>query len=155
MGGKKLKKVCFASSSGGHLEQILALKKDFKLCDSFVVTEKTKFNNKNKGWYYLNQVNRKDKFIILKLLFISIHSLLIYFKERPQIIITTGVLATIPLCLIARFFKTKIIYIESFAKITSPTETGKFMYKHSDMFIVQWKEMLKFYPNAKFFGGIY
>lgn len=61
----------------------------------------------------------------------------------------------IPLCLICKLFGRKLIYIESFAKISSPTETGKFMYKYADRFYVQWKSMLKFYPNAVYVGGVY
>lgn len=49
----------------------------------------------------------------------------------------------------------KLIYIESFAKVTSPTETGKLLYKFADRFYVQWESMLKFYPKAKYLGGIY
>lgn len=37
-------KVCFTSSSGGHFEQLLMLKSLFAEYDSFIVTEKTKYN---------------------------------------------------------------------------------------------------------------
>ena len=53
------------------------------------------------------------------------------------------------------YFGKKLVYIESFAKISSPTETGKFLYKFADRFYVQWKSMKKFYPNAIYLGGIY
>ena len=51
----------------------------------------------------------------------------------------------------------KVIYIESYAKRTSPTITGKWIYKlHAyTTFVVQWKSMLEFYPNAEYWGGIY
>ena len=47
--------------------------------------------------------------------------------------------------------------IESFAKRTSPTVTGKMIYKlHAySVFVVQWETMLKFYPKAVYWGGIY
>ena len=69
--------------------------------------------------------------------------------------ITTGVLATIPLALLMKLFKRKLIYIESFAKVTSKTLSGKLLYKYADQFYVQWEEMLKLYPNAIYKGGIY
>ena len=81
--------------------------------------------------------------------------MLIYIKEKPDIVITTGVLAMIPICLLAKFFGKKLIYIESFAKVTTPTETGKLMYKYADQFYVQWPQMKKFYPNALYLGSIY
>ncbi len=151
------KKVCFAASSGGHFEQISVLKPLMERYDSFVVTEKTKYAASVKGqkMYYLHQVNRREFLFPLWLLINWFKSIGIYAKEKPDVVITTGVLAMIPLCLIAKMHKKKLIYIESFAKITSPTKTGKMMYKHADVFYVQWESMLQFYPNAKYLGGIY
>lgn len=61
----------------------------------------------------------------------------------------------IPICLIAKFFRRKLIYIESFAKISSPTLSGKLLYKFADQFYVQWESMLEVYPKAIYKGGIY
>ena len=79
----------------------------------------------------------------------------IFIKERPDAIVCTGVLATIPICLICKLFRKKIIYIESFAKVTSATQSGKLMYKYADQFYVQWESMKKIYPNSIYLGGIY
>ena len=69
--------------------------------------------------------------------------------------ITTGVLAIVPLALLMKLFGGKLIYIESFAKVTSKTLSGKLLYRFADQFYVQWEEMLKLYPKAIFKGGIY
>lgn len=152
-----MKKVCFAASSGGHYEQLLMLKPLMEKYDSFILTEKTKYSTevKNVKSYYLLQVNRKEKSFILKMMWNAFKSVFFFIKERPDVVITTGVLSTIPMCLIAKIFGRKLVYIESFAKINSPTETGKFLYKFADRFYVQWETMLKYYPEAVFLGGIY
>ena len=49
----------------------------------------------------------------------------------------------------------KVIFIESFAKKKTRTLSGRIVYPIATVFIVQWEEMLKFYPKAKYFGGIY
>ena len=85
----------------------------------------------------------------------SIKTIGIFMKENPDIVISTGALATIPMCIIAKLFRKKIIFIESFAKINSPTLTGKLVYKFADQFYVQWEKMKEFYPNAIYKGGIY
>ena len=85
----------------------------------------------------------------------TIISLYIFLIRRPDIVISTGALATIPMCIISKIFRRKLIFIESFAKINSPTLTGKLLYKFADEFYVQWEEMLKIYPKAIFKGGIY
>jgi UDP-N-acetylglucosamine:LPS N-acetylglucosamine transferase len=150
-------KICFAASSGGHFEQISMLKTLMEKYDSFLVTEKTDYSFKidNENMYFLNQVNRNEKFVLFKLLGISCTSLYIFLKEKPDLVITTGVLAVIPLCLIAKLFGKKLIYIESFAKISSPNKSGELLYKYADQFYVQWPQMKNVYPNAIYVGGIY
>lgn len=151
------KKICFAASSGGHFEQIMMLKPLMEKYDSFIVTEKTRYNivDGSEKIYYILQVNRKEKNFIARMIVNCFKSLKIFIIEKPDIIITTGVLAIIPLCLFAKFFGKKLIYIESFAKVTSATKTGKLMYKFADRFYVQWKPMLNIFPKAIYLGGIY
>lgn len=154
---KKLK-ICFAASTGGHFEQLMMLKTIMKKYDSFILTEKTDYEVKNNNdikIYKINQVNRKQILFPIQMLINAIKSLIIFLKEKPDLVITTGVLAMIPMCLLAKVFGKKLIYIESFAKISSPTLTGKFLYKYADQFYVQWEKMLEIYPNAIYKGGIY
>ncbi len=151
------KKLCFAASSGGHFEQISMLKPLMEKYDSLVVTEETEYKAVIKGqkMYYMHQVNRREILMPLWMVVNTIRSLRIMLLEKPDVVITTGVLAMIPLCLLIKLFGKKLIYIESFAKVSSPTQTGKFLYKYADQFYVQWESMKKFYPNALYVGGIY
>jgi len=153
----KGKKLCFAASSGGHFEQILMLRPLMEKYDSFLITEKTTYKADVKGvkMYYLHQVNRREIWFPFEMIGNSFRSLFIYIKERPDVVITTGVLAMIPMCLLAKILGKKLIYIESFAKVTTPTETGKLMYKYADQFYVQWPQMKEVYPDAIYLGGIY
>lgn len=153
-----MKKICLISSSGGHFEQLLMLRKLEKNNKIFIVTEKTKYNKKDKKInYFVMQVNRKEITFVPRMIYIFFKSLYIFFKEKPDVIISTGVLAAIPMLFIGHLFKKKVIYIESFAKINSPTKTGNLVYKKkwADQFYVQWESMLEHYPNAIYKGGIY
>lgn len=152
-----MKKICFIASTGGHFEQLMMLKPLMKKYNSFIVTEKTVYDTKSVDidQYYLVQVNRRELTFIFKMFINILKSLIIFFKEKPDIVISTGVLATIPMCVIAKIFRKKLIYIESFAKINSPTLTGKLLYKYADEFYIQWEELVKFYPSAIYKGGIY
>ena len=153
----KRKKICFAASSGGHYEQLMMLKPLMEKYDSFVLTEKTQYNAtaEKQKTYYLYQVNRKESCFLPRMIANAFRSLYIFLKERPNVVICTGVLAMIPMCLLVKFSGGKLIYLESFAKVTSPTETGKLLYKFADRFYVQWESMKEFYPNAIYRGGIY
>lgn len=154
---KRTIKICFAASSGGHFEQLMMLRPLMEKHDSFVVTEKTAYAADVKGirTYHMVQVNREEKNCFWKLLANACRSLRIYLAEKPDVIICTGVLAMIPMCLICKLFGKKLIFIESFAKVTSPTLTGKLLYRFADQFYVQWPQMLEVYPNAIYVGGIY
>ena len=153
-----MKKICLISSSGGHFEQLLMLQKLNDKNKTFIVTEKTKYNKSDKKInYFVNQVNRKEILFIPKMFLILFKSLYIFLKEKPDVIISTGVLCAIPMLFIGHIFKKNVIYIESFAKIDSPTMTGKFIYKKhiADRFYVQWESMKKYYPDSIYLGGIY
>ena len=153
----KRKKVCFAASSGGHFEQLSMLKPLMDEYDSFVVTEETEYKASITGekMYYLHQINRKERTLLIWMVVNTFISLWLVLKEKPDIINTTGALAMIPLCMLVKLVGGKLIFIESFAKVSSPTKTGKFLYKYADQFYVQWEPMKQFYPEAIYLGGIY
>lgn len=150
-------KICFAASSGGHFEQMMRLEALMSRNESFILTEKTQYslNCRNHNVYYLDQINRRERGWKYKFLKVAYQSLKIYLKEKPDVVICTGVLAMIPMCLLCKLGRKKLIYIESFAKSNSPSETGKFLYRFADLFYVQWFSMLKYFPGAICLGGIY
>ena len=147
----KTNKICFAASSGGHFEQLMMLKPLMDKYDSFIITERTSYkaDSGKEKIYYINQVNRKERSFLWNM------TVNLYFKEKPDAVICTGVLAMIPMCMIAKLMGKKLIYIESFAKVTTGTQTGRLMYKFADRFYVQWEQMLSVYPKAIYLGGIY
>ena len=155
------KNVMFISSTGGHLNEMMQLKELFRKYDYYIVTEKTKYNLhlKNK---YKNKVSSlifgtKDHPFTypFKLLANCFKSLYIYLKVHPDYIITTGAHTAGPMCCIGKIFGSKIIYIESFANISTKTITGKLLYPIADKFIVQWDSMKKLYPDSVVGGWIF
>ena len=148
-------KVIFAASSGGHYAQLLQLKSAMEKCDSVIITEKTDSIKKEENMYLLKQTNRREWNCFFYELYNLFYSIYILIKERPDMIVTTGVLSVIPLCLMGKLFGAKLIYIESFAKIKSETMTGKLLYRFADKFFVQWESMKKVYPKAEYLGGLY
>ena len=149
-----MKKICFISSSGGHLEQLQMLQPIMKT-DSFIITEKIDSIDVKDNNYYLQQINRREILVIIKIILNAFKSLMIFVKEKPDIVICTGALSTIPFCIISKIFNAKLIYIESYAKVETGSLTGKLMYRIADKFYVQWREMLNVFPKAIFKGGIY
>lgn len=82
-------------------------------------------------------------------------SIFVFLKEMPDAVITTGAGGAFPVSLIARFFGKKVVYIESFCRINSPSWSGKFFYYISSLFLVQWPQQKKFFKKAKYFGAVF
>jgi UDP-N-acetylglucosamine:LPS N-acetylglucosamine transferase len=64
------------------------------------------------------------------------------------VVISTGSGLAVPFLVISKLFGSKILFIESGARVYSVSKTGAFMYRYSDLFFVQYKALLKFYPKA-------
>lgn len=149
-----MKKILLTASSGGHYEQlkilINALQEKY---DVYVVTEKTDYTKLKCNTFYVKQINRKS--FTFPFNFIKNHLKIkkILKEINPDVVISTGALCTISSCLVAHHMHKKVIFIESFAKIDTPTLTGKFVYKFADVFVVQRESLLKIYPKALYFGG--
>ena len=152
-----IQKICFAASSGGHLEEISRLCEIRDSHDSFLFTESSMFDEFNfcNRVYYVRQINRKEKHFLkhfVKLIKVSTEVL---ETEKPDCIISTGALATCPICVIGKIKGIKVIYIESFARVDDLSMTGRLMKKIADLYIVQWKELTQIVPKAVYGGGIF
>ena len=141
-------KIVGISSGGGHLLELIKAIPSSSEKEIVYVTYKS--------GHTLDTLKRKNRIYIIdphisivKYAMNFMQSLFIFIRIRPQIVISTGAGIAIPFILIASFFKVKIVFIETGARISKPSKTGKFMYKYSDLFIVQYESLLEFYPNAK------
>lgn len=158
---KKNIKVLFISSTGGHLSELLQLESMFDNYDYHIITEKTKStlslkNKYNKKINYL-VYGTKSRFLsyMYKFPYNCIKSLILYIKIRPKVVVTTGAHTGVPFCYIGKLFGSKIIFIETLANIETRTLSGRMVYPIADVFIVQWENMLKFYPKAILGGKMY
>ena len=151
----KRKKICLISSSGGHFEQLKMLTKLKENYDIYIVTEKTKYQEKCD---YTLFAGSESKMISLWHLFLNFFLSVKHFvKEKPDAVISTGTMVAFPTILWAKILRKKVIYIETFARVYGGTRAGKFVYKHnlSDLFIYQWETQKDEYPNGIYGGGIY
>lgn len=155
----KQEKVCFLASSGGHLEEISRLVEIEEKYDNLLVTEKGGFDELHFGKkvIHVHQINRKEILFPFKFIGLIFKAFKILLKEKPTVLISTGALATVPFCMVGKLLRKRIIYIESFARVDTPSLTGKIMYKLklANLFVVQWEDMLKYFPKAIIGGRIF
>ena len=155
-----MKRVLFISSTGGHLNELLQLRETMDEYDSYLITEKTKstigLKNEFKDKMYFMKYGTKSHLSYIYIYPYNCLKTIFYFiKIRPDAIVTTGSHTAVFMCYLAKLFRKKVIYIETFANIHSKSMSGKMVYPIADMFVVQWKSMLELYPKAIYGGWIF
>ena len=158
-----MKKVLFVAGSGGHTAQLsILLQKIGDRYKSELMLEKSdqlgieKFSKKYKI-YTTEAIRGKSEPILktlLRILVNSFQSLIILIRSNPECIITTGPGLGIPICIMGKIAGKKIIVIESWSRTRTKSLVGIVLYPFSDLFFVQWPEMLKQYPKAKYVGRL-
>ena len=147
------KKICLVSASGGHFEQLNCLKPLLSKYEGFIVTEKTNFSTK--ADYYVTPTGLGEPGLIADSLKLMKDVWKIWKKEKPDVVITTGTYVALPFMIMCKIYRKKLIYIETFARVTDTTKAGRMMYKFADLFIYQWPELEKYYPKGVYGGSIY
>ncbi len=153
-------KICLTANSGGHLNQLLQLKSFYKKRDHFFITDRNSLSEelaKSERVYFIEKFVFKE--IILKRQFLKpfknlMQAVLIFIKERPDAIITTGAGTAFGPWVLGLLFK-KTVFIESIARTNGPSVFGKLFGRRADVVFVQWEHMLKFYPKGLYSGLIF
>ncbi|RKP08726.1 oligosaccharide biosynthesis protein Alg14 like-domain-containing protein [Thamnocephalis sphaerospora] len=82
----------------------------------------------------------------------------ILWHYRPDLIVCNGPGTCVPVCVIALIYRalwlcpTRTLYVESFARTSTLSLTGRILYPLVDNFVVQWPELQKRYPRALYRG---
>jgi beta-1,4-N-acetylglucosaminyltransferase len=146
-------KICLASSAGGHLTQIRKLEKLYIKYDYFFVTfyaEPIKDLPKTERFYFVLDPGRNAyKFFIN-----AVQSLKIFLKERPDVVISTGAGVAIAMCWLARLMGKKVIFLEDWCVVEKPSLSGRLVYPVANLFIIQWEQLKRYYPKAKYGGAL-
>ena len=157
---KKNKSVMFVCTNGGHLAQILEMNKLFEKYDYLLVTEKDSSTKDLKKKYNTQFVNPSGAGKDFSFWIGFLHNFILAYKlikrYAPDVIITTGAHTAIPFCYIGKMFGVKIIYVLSYAKIYTRSKAASIIYPITDLFVVQWPGVKKYYKKARYFeGGLY
>lgn len=150
---KKIR-ICLACSAGGHLTELRQLKDFYEKFDHFFVTFRRPDSEnlaKTRPVFFVQRPGRN----IFKTLQTVWDSFGILKREKPDLVISTGADAAIPICLLAKLMGKKVVFIESFCRINEPSWSGRIAYLFSDLFIYQWKELQCFFPKGKFGGSVF
>jgi UDP-N-acetylglucosamine:LPS N-acetylglucosamine transferase len=147
-------KLCLVASSGGHLFQLFILKEWWQKHNRYWVTFKKEDAHsllKKEQVYWGHFPTNRNLKNLIKNTFLSFRILL---KERPDIIVSTGAGICLPFFCLGKLLGIKLIYIEVYDRVTTPSLTGKLVYPLADAFLLQWEEQKLFYPKGKVLGPV-
>lgn len=144
-------------SNGGHLLQLMRLLPlvekqyevqwvTFRKADALSLLEGQKVH------WAAHPTNRNIPNLCRNLLL----AIKLFVTLRPRRILSTGAGVALP------FFALSLLwpgchscYIESFARFSSPSLTGRLLYPLANCFLYQWPELRRFYPKGIYSGSIY
>jgi len=145
-------KIMLVCNDGGHLTEMLFLMKAFENNDVLFLTyDDPRIKQLKHKKYLIESIDTS----IFKMIKMSFRIFKILRKEKPDLIISTGSEIAIPPFIFARFLRIKTIYIESWCRVKTKSGTGRILYYISNIFLVQWSNLLKKYGRkARYEGGI-
>lgn len=161
---KRPKVVLLVYGKGGHTAQMSRFinnqPKLYKCHDYIALTNSDKILGQFLAQYYIQEA--RDRYSIFKnplvfftyLLLSSFQMVRIICKYRITGMISTGPgMAVVP-GLFCRSLGAKVIYFESWSRISTPAIAGKFMYRIAHLFFIQHKSIQKYYPKAIYAGRL-
>lgn len=155
MSEEKIIKLGIITSPGGHLYKTYQIKGWWENYDRFWVANRKVVRKMNllKGekvyqGYFPENRNLINFFQNLALAWKTLR------REKPDFLFSMGAGIAPPFFLVGKLLGIKLIFLETFILIDRPTLSGRLVYPLVDLFLVQNKKMLKYYPKAKFFGPV-
>ena len=147
-------KICLTASAGGHLSQLLKLADSWKGSDAFFITttEVVRYRLSVYGRVYVvGECNRDHLLRVIKVL---LRCIKVVFRERPDVIISTGAAAGCMVCFLGKVLGAKVIWLDSITNVERISLSGRMVRYISDLFLVQWPELAKQYRNVEYAGSV-
>jgi beta-1,4-N-acetylglucosaminyltransferase len=152
---KRPREVLLVASNGGHLLQLLQLAdlwpRERRHWVTFEKSDAVSLLTDEKTTWAHHPTNRNIPNLIRNFWL----ALKIVRRGKIQAIVTTGAGVAVPFVIVGRFAGVNIVYIESMARITAPSLTGRLIYPFANTFIVQWPEIQRYFKRARWFGTVF
>jgi len=142
MADKKIK-VLAISSGGGHWVQLLRLRPAFANCDVVFATVKEGYRaniGPEAEFRLIPDANRWNKLALVRALF-GIFQLI--WRERPDVVVTTGAAPGYFAIRIGNLFGARTIWVDSIANGEELSLSGKKAGPHAALWLTQWAHLAR------------
>lgn len=143
-------RVLAVSSGGGHWVQILRIKHAFEACDVAFVTVHASYRAQVPGqrFYLVNDANRWTKLGLVKA---ACRLARIVWRERPDVVISTGAAPGYLALRLGRLFGARTIWLDSIANVETLSMSGSHAGRFADLWLTQWPHLAR--PNGPHYTG--
>ena len=147
-------RVLLASSTGGHLGQLEALRPWWSEHERHWITfdkpdAQAMLAGEAVTWAYHPTTRNIPNLIRNTGLAFRLLRL-----AKPSVIVSTGAGVAVPFFVLAWLRGIPTVYLEVYDRIDSPTLTGRLCRPFTRLFLVQWEEQRKFYPGSVVVGPL-
>ena len=147
--------VLLVCSSGGHLQQMLALRDVWgSYAHVWVTFDKSDSRSLLRGEpvvFAYWPTNRSLKNLVRNL-GVAWRTLRVV---RPRVMLTTGAGVAVPFAWLGRLRGVKVVYIESFTRIERPSLSCRLVAPIADRVYGQWPELTSAIPKARYAGNVF
>jgi UDP-N-acetylglucosamine:LPS N-acetylglucosamine transferase len=134
------RRILLVANSGGHLLQMLALEGAWEDFERRWVTLEAADSRSlladEQVVYASGPTQRSLRNLVrnLRLAWSTVR------RYDPDVILSTGAALAVPFFAVGRLHGKKLVYVESFTRVKTPSLSGRLVYPLSDAFYVQWPQ---------------
>ena len=147
-------KICLAASAGGHLTQLLKVSNCTGQHETFIVTTSEAVRRKLAHMgsiYVVGECNRQHP---LRVMSVLLRCVRIVFRERPDVIISTGAAPACLVCLLGKLLGARIVWLDSITNVERLSLSGRLVSRIADLLLVQWPELTEQCRRAEYVGCV-
>jgi beta-1,4-N-acetylglucosaminyltransferase len=147
--------ILLVCSSGGHLLQLLSLREAWKgfrtVWITFDKSDARSLLREERIFFAYGPTNRSLKNLGRNLVL----AWRLIDRLRPRVILTTGAGVAVPFAWIGRLRGARVVYVESFTRIESPSLSCRLIAPVADRIYAQWPELRQSVQRARYVGNVF
>jgi len=134
------KKVLAVASGGGHWVQLLRLAPAFASFDVIFVGVSQAYRSEvaEHKFYSVTDATRWDKIALLKA---AAQLAWIHWKEKPDVVVSTGAAPGYLAVRLGRLFGARTIWLDSIANVDCLSMSGELVGRYADLWLTQWPHL--------------
>jgi len=145
--------VLVVASAGGHLSEALCALSLVE-AELHLVCNKNMLDNTRFKRIHTIRDSQYNPFVHA---FNFARALWVFLTVRPDSMFSTGGPICLPFALVAKMTRTKFVYLDTMARVTSLSNTGRIIEKYGlcDVFLCQWKVIAEQHESVEYCGTVF